>query len=38
MANVGALVGERAARKEKARYFNAPNGTTAGFRRKAARS
>ncbi|WP_336966602.1 hypothetical protein [Sphingobium aquiterrae] len=32
----GASVGERAARKEKASNFNAPNGTIARFGRKTA--
>ncbi|WP_116968928.1 hypothetical protein [Blastomonas sp. UPD001] len=37
MANMGASVGARAARKEKASKNNTPNGTIAGFPRKAAR-
>jgi hypothetical protein len=37
MANMGAPVDERAARKEKASKNNAPNGTIAGLGRKATR-
>lgn len=33
--HMGASVGERAARKEKAKDFNAPNGTNGYFRREA---
>jgi len=34
---MGALVGERAARKEKSRNFNVPSGATADFWRETAR-